>query len=142
MKTVFKIVLVLIFTLNTWVTYAGEPSVAVVVNPSNSSAISNKDIELIYLGKKKSFSDGSPAVPVALPDESPVTQNFHSEAIRKTESQLKSYWAALIFNGKGTPPQVLDSSAEVKQTVANNPNIIGFIHPDDIDDSVKLVATF
>ena len=59
--------------------------------------------------------------------------------IDKTNAQVKSYWAKLIFTGKGTPPKEVANSDEVKKLVSTNPNTIGYIDKSHLDTSVKVI---
>lgn len=116
--------------------YAG---VAVVVNPANANALSDKDISRVYLGKKKTFASGG-AIQALQPKEGDASRSsFVTGLLKKTERQYKAYWAKLLFTGKGKPPQELGSSAAVKAEVAANADAIGFINSADVDDSVKVV---
>ncbi|WMN58947.1 hypothetical protein NI389_12050 [Pseudoalteromonas xiamenensis] len=40
--------------------------VAIIVHPSNSNTFSDSDLKNLYLGKKKTFPDGSEAIPLNL----------------------------------------------------------------------------
>ncbi|MDH4276244.1 MAG: phosphate ABC transporter substrate-binding protein, partial [Gammaproteobacteria bacterium] len=55
------------------------------------------------------------------------------------ESQLKSYWATLIFSGKGTPPKAVGDAGDVKAIVAKNPSAIGYIDKRFADNNVKII---
>ncbi len=120
---------------------SAEISVIVSINNPNS-AIDQASVAKIFLGKAKSFPDGSQAVPVDQSDGSAARDSFNSAILGKSASQLKSYWSRLIFTGKGTPPQQSGNDAEVKSLVSNNPNIIGYIDSSAVDGSVKVVHKF
>ncbi|MCK5865876.1 MAG: phosphate ABC transporter substrate-binding protein [Marinobacter adhaerens] len=116
--------------------------IAVIVNPANTDAIKKENIASLYLAKTRTFPGGKTAIPLDRPEGSPIRVEFVSKVIEKDESQMKSYWSRLIFTGKGVPPKVLESDAEVKEMVARNPDAIGFIDTVAVDDTVKVVATF
>jgi len=116
---------------------------AVIVATSNGNgAIDKATISKIFLGKTKSFPDGSQAVPIDQNDGSAVRESFNSSLLGKSSSQLKSYWSRLIFTGKGTPPKQLGSDADIKSLVSSNPNMIGYIDSSAVDSSVKVVLKF
>ncbi len=73
---------------------------------------------------------------------SDVHKEFAKKVLGKSSSQLKAYWAKLVFTGKGTPPKQINSDAEMIKLVAANPNLIGFVNAASVDDSVKVAATF
>lgn len=116
--------------------------VAVIVNPANGDTLSKDDIAKIYMAKTKTFPGGKNATPIDRTEGSPVRVDFVSKVIEKDEAQLKSYWSRLIFTGKGVPPKVVESDADVKSQVAQDPSAIGFIDASAVDGSVKVVGTF
>src|SRR3990167_3097510 len=116
--------------------------IAVIVNPANADAITKDDISALYLAKTKTFPGGKNAIPLDRPEGSPSRVEFVSKVIDKDEAQMKSYWSRLIFTGKGVPPKVVETDAEVKDMVARNPDTIGFIDAAAADATVKVVAKF
>lgn len=115
--------------------------VAVIVHPSNDSALSDSDIKKIYLGKSRNFSNGATAVAVDLPEGTATRVAFIDAIVEKSETQFKSYWSRLIFTGKGIPPKILQNDAEVVDLVSRNPDVIGFVDTSSVNDSVKVVLT-
>ncbi|MEH6447198.1 MAG: phosphate ABC transporter substrate-binding protein [Oleispira sp.] len=117
--------------------------ISVIVSNNNpNTAIDQATVGKIFLGKTKSFPDGSQAVPIDQDDGAAARNAFNSTILGKSSSQLKSYWSRLIFTGKGTPPKQSGNDAAVKQLVANNPNIIGYVDSSVVDDTVKVVHKF
>ena len=116
---------------------------AVIVSASNANATLDKaTISKIFLGKSKSFPDGSQALPIDQNDGTAARDAFNSNMLGKSASQLKSYWSRLIFTGKGTPPKQSGNDSDVKALVSNNPNMIGDIDSSAVDSSVKVVQKF
>jgi ABC-type phosphate transport system substrate-binding protein len=117
--------------------------ISVIVSASNpNSTMDQNTVSKIFLGKAKSFPDGSQALPVDQDEGSAVRETFNSTLLGKSASQLKSYWSRLIFTGKGTPPKPSGDDTAVKSIVANHPNIIGYIDSSAVDASVKVVHKF
>lgn len=139
MKNIKHICTVLLISLAS----LANAEISVIVSPSNpNGALDQATVGKIFLGKAKSFPDGTQAVPVDQDDGAAAREAFNSTVLGKSASQLKSYWSRLIFTGKGTPPKQSGNDAAVKQLVANNPNIIGYIDSSAVDDSVKVVHKF
>ena len=116
---------------------------AVIVSASNgNSTIDKATIAKIFLGKSKSFPDGSAATPIDQNDGSSTKDAFNSSILGKSASQLKSYWSRLIFTGKGTPPKQSGDDAAVKALVAGDAKLIGYIDASAVDSSVKVVHKF
>lgn len=116
--------------------------IAVIVHPGNSSELSNTDISRIFLGKKKSFPDGSDAIPIDQKEGQAVRSAFVTTILKKNEQQIKAYWAQLLFTGKGTPPKEVSTGNDVKILVSKNPALIGYIDAENVDDTVKVVYRF
>ncbi len=121
---------------------AAYADIAVVVNPANANPIDGATASRIFLGKMKSYPDGTPVEPVSQAAGSATTEEFNSKVLKKSASQLKAYWAKLVFTGKGTPPKELSNDADVLAQVAANPNMIGYVDAAAVDGSVKVVGTF
>ena len=117
--------------------------VAVIVSSNNSNSnISAADISKVFLGKSKSFPDGTQAIAIDQNDNSAARNEFNDKVLGKSSSQLKSYWSRLIFTGKGTPPKQVANDAAIKAAVAGNPAMIGYIDASAVDGTVKVVAKF
>lgn len=112
---------------------ASQADVAVIAHPEASSTPTRADVMNIYLGLDRSLT------PVDLREWADTRTHFYSELIRKNESQLKSYWAALIFTGKGRPPRAVKDQAAMLEQVANNPEAIGYVDSMLVDDSVQVL---
>lgn len=117
-------------------------TVAVIVHPSNASDFDLSTIKKIYLGKKKSFSNGRTAIVLSVSNSDPTMTEFNEKVMDKSNSQIKAYWSKIIFTGKGTPPQEMPSASEIIHSVASNPDSIGYIDASAATDAVKIVATF
>ncbi|MGB3666881.1 MAG: phosphate ABC transporter substrate-binding protein [Bermanella sp.] len=117
-------------------THAG--SVVVVGKGSPIGASNESDVVKAFLGKKKDLG-GVSVIPVDQGEGNPARNDFYANVVKKSEAQLKSYWSRLIFTGKGQAPQVVGGDAEVKNMVATNPNIIGYIDESAVDGSVKVI---
>ncbi len=116
--------------------------VAVVVNPANNASMDPAEIAKLYLGRSKSFSDGTAAIPLAQTESSAATPIFNEKILNKTGSQMKAYWSKLVFTGKGTPPKELLTDTEIIDLVSQNPNMIGYVETSSVTSAVKVVATF
>lgn len=139
MKNLIRVILFSFFTIASTIASA---EIAVVVHPSNASALSNDDIKRIFLGKMKSFPGGSSAIPLNQNSSSGVRKSFDSSALGKSASQIKAYWSKLVFSGKGNPPKEVANDQEVINLVKDNPAIIGYVDSSNVTGDVKVVAKF
>ena len=116
--------------------------VAVVVSSKSAvNALTSDQASDLFLGRATSFPGGGSAVPLDQPESSALRDEFYSKAASKTAAQLKAYWSKQIFTGKGRPPKEAADSSAVKQQVAANPNMIGYIDKSAVDANVKIVLT-
>jgi ABC-type phosphate transport system substrate-binding protein len=111
---------------------------SIIVNPS--LAISNLDEEElkdIYLGRKTSWDDGSRVVVVVLKDG--PSHDHLLMLLNKSWSQFLTGWKRLVFTGKGTMPEMVESEDAMVAMVSKTPGAIGFIDKGRIKDGVKAV---
>ena len=114
--------------------------VAVIVHPDSSAAnITVREAVDIFLGKTHQLRDGTRLIPLDQRARQPAREEFYRRAANKSAAQLKAYWARQVFTGQGEPPLSMRDDTEVKMLVANNPNMIGYIDAERVDQSVKLV---
>lgn len=116
--------------------------IAVIVHPSNANAVDEATISKIYLGREKSFADGSSVIPMSLTESAAASATFNEKVLKKSSSQLKAYWSKLVFTGKGTPPKEVASDDEMVKLVAGNPSLMGYVDAAKVDASVKVVFKF
>lgn len=119
-----------------------QAGVAVIVHPSNADALNPDVISQIFLGKQKAFPSGGDAVPIDLAEGSATKSAFVSSMLNKNDSQIKAYWAKVLFTGKGTPPKEVANDAAVIDLISKNPSLIGYIDSASVNDSVKVVHQF
>lgn len=116
-----------------------QAELVVIVHPGSPvTNMSEDDVLQIFLGKKKDIA-GRLMLAIDQPEGSDSRQHFYGDIIKKTESQLKSYWSRLIFTGKGQAPQVIGNDADIINMVATNPSLIGYINASSLSDAVRAV---
>ena len=137
-KNLFILLLSTFMVFNSTIVIAAE--LVVIVHPSNStSTMTKSELKKIFLMKRDSFPNGLKAQPFNNTRGAPQRSLFYSKIVGRTDSQMKAYWAKLVFSGKGSPPKTLEGSDKIKEAVANNKNGIGYIESDLVDSSVKVV---
>ncbi|CAM4169904.1 phosphate ABC transporter substrate-binding protein [Pseudoalteromonas byunsanensis] len=137
----WKVVLA-VSTLSFFYLSKATAEVSIIVHPSNASTFDQETIKKIFLGKTKSFSNGRSAILISASSSDPASDEFNTKVIGKSSSQVKAYWSKILFTGKGTPPQEMDSNNDVIAAVSSNPDAIGYIDASAATDAVKVVATF
>ena len=139
-KRVQASVRMLSFCLLACVPLATLADVYVIVNAGNSTKSMNADqVERIFLGKTKRFENGDGAEPVNQKDGSEARNVFNDKILRRSDQQLKYYWARKMFSGGDKPPPVVYNGEDVEDFVAGRPGGIGYLlRPPTLKD-VKVV---
>lgn len=132
-----KLLLIPVLTMS----FMLSANVAVIVHPSNAAALSQDDINKIFTGRAKSFTDGKAAEPVNLAESVAIRADFDQKALGRSSSQMKAYWSKLVFTGKGTPLKEMASEQEVLDSVAKNPAAIGYVSAGAVTGNVKVALT-
>jgi ABC-type phosphate transport system substrate-binding protein len=115
--------------------------VVVVSARSGVNALTESQVADIFLGRASYFPSGDEAVPLDLPDESPLRAAFYRDCTGKSSSQLRAYWSKLIFTGRAQPPRELADAGAIKHYLQTRPSAIGYIDRKDVDGSVKIVLS-
>jgi ABC-type phosphate transport system substrate-binding protein len=114
---------------------AGE--IAVITNPGNQvSALSEQEAKNIYLGKKTTWSDGTPVVVYTQANQA-LTEQFTQTIVKKSAQQFDLHWRKALFTGQGTPPQEVKDSEQMKKMVGGQKGAIGYVLATEVDGSVK-----
>lgn len=141
--TFFKSISKIAIGLSVIISSVALAETAVIVSANNgNNALDRETIERIFTGKSNSFPDGTQAIPVDQNEGNAAREAFNASVLGKSSSQLKAYWSRLIFTGKGTPPKESGNDADVKDLVAKNPNLVGYVDASVVDSSVKVVYKF
>jgi ABC-type phosphate transport system substrate-binding protein len=113
--------------------------VAVVSARSAVNALSENQVVDIFLGKLNRLPSGEAVVPIDQAEGSQPRDEFYLKFAGKSPAQLKAHWSKIIFTGRGRPPKDVANNAEVKKQLAANPNAIGYIDTDAVDNSVRVL---
>lgn len=113
--------------------------VAVVSAGSPVTTISKSQVADIFLGRATQLPGGEQAVPIDQPEGSTARNEFYFRFAEKSPAQLKAHWSKIIFTGRGQPPQEVSNGIEVRKRVAKSPHAIGYIEPNLVDSSVRVL---
>ena len=107
---------------------AGQSSVAVVVNSTNSvNELSSEDVARLFLKKVRTWPDGRMAAPVDQSSTSPVRAQFGKEILRLSLGEQKEYWMAQTLSGRELPPRALEGDAAVLDFVGTQTGAIAYV---------------
>ena len=110
----------------------------VVADDSPIDSLEEMEVASIFLAKTNRFPNGDRAMPIELKDN-PVRSDFYREVSGKTPSQLNSYWATLVFTGKGKPPRGYRDKQEFVQQLEHLPGAISYLPADQVQPGMKVV---
>lgn len=105
-------------------------------NPVNS--ITAQEANLIFLGKKTVWPGGH-SVTIVLQEGKRIHAAFVRELLGRSPQQYATYWKKALFTGTAIPPRFLRGDSEVKSFVASNRDAVGYISPDALDTSVRVL---
>jgi ABC-type phosphate transport system substrate-binding protein len=118
---------------------ATASGVKVIANPQlNVTRVSPGDLKDIFLQTKTSLVGANHVEPVLLKSGA-AHELFVQWHIGKTVTTLMNYYRSLVFAGKGTMPQMLESDAEVVAYVARTKGAIGYVSEETITRDVKIL---
>lgn len=106
---------------------AKAEDVTLVVNgQTGDAALTQQEMQDVFLGKKTTWSNGSAIVPVVL-SGGDVHGQFLSTIVNKTESQFSIYWKKLAFSGKAVEPKSMASEADLLKFVGTTKGAVGYV---------------
>jgi len=129
------------FALSSAAHLAMAETVVIVAAANPVTALTADQAADLFLGRTSSFPSGAAATPIDQADGSAVRDDFYTKVVNKSGAQIKSYWAKLVFTGRGQPPKDAGDSAGVKRAVAANPGAVGYVDKSVVDGSVKVVLS-
>ena len=121
------------------------PGFRLVVSPeSNLTSLRRAEVARIFLRKQSRWKDGRDVLPVDQSARSPVRAAFSRDvlAVEGVDkiSAVEGFWRQQIFSGRGTPPAIKASDADVLQFVASTPGAIGYVSDSASVAGVKTIA--
>lgn len=133
-----------VFALGFWAACACSAAraevVCVVSANSPVAALSRDQVADIFLARSDHFPDGSPVLPIDQPEGSLMRKEFYATFAGMSGAQLKTYWARIIFTGRGQPPRIAENLGEIRKLLAQNPGAIAYMERDAVDTTMKILA--
>ena len=133
--------LILICTLAMSATGAAEPSsIVVVVNPQSGVAqLSKNEVIDIFLGRYRTLPSGKMALPIDVAEATAERARFYQLLVKKSPSEMSSYWARLVFSGQTSPPFQVPDARTALELVQSSPNAIAYVDRAAVTADVKVV---
>ncbi len=109
-------------------TRSASPGLRLIVNPRNpATALERRWIADAFLKKLTRWPNEELVRPVDLDRDSPARRRFSEDVLKRSVSEVASYWQQLVFSGRGVPPPEFDSEEQVVKFVLKNPGAIGYV---------------
>lgn len=125
-----------------WIKEVTASQLVVVVNPHNQiESLTERQISDIYLGRRKTFPTGEPALVLEHERNTSIREKFFQMLNGMSVKRLNAYWARLQFSGTVQPPPEVESSEAVLDLVRRNRGAIGYVEAVLVDDSVRIILT-
>ncbi len=95
-------------------------------------------IQKVFLGKQSQWSDGA-VIKLGVLTDSPVTDEFLKNYVRKSASQFQTFWKKAIFSGTGNAPQEFNTAEALVAWVSATPGAVGFTETTAATDGCKII---
>lgn len=94
--------------------------------------------EQFYLGRALTLPDGVVVTLADLP-AGPIRDEFYQLLTHKNPSQIRAHWSRMVFTGRALPPQEAGSVAQLRQWLASQPNLVGYMPAAEADARVRIL---
>ena len=131
-----KSILVVSFLLLTGFAQAGI--VVVVSKNSDLGGLTRNEVRQIFNGQLNRVGEIS-VKPLDLPVAASQREVFYQQVMGKSVEQMKSYWARMIFTGRGMSPREVSSDREMTLLVGSDRKFIGYMDEADVTSDLKVV---
>jgi|HubBroStandDraft_6_1064221.scaffolds.fasta_scaffold232320_2 phosphate transport system substrate-binding protein len=121
---------------------AADDDLAVVVNKTNpADNLTKAQLRKLILGEQDSWPGGKKVAVILRASGQPERVGVLRSICGMSEDEFEQHLLHANFNGEtGGAPKALGSGVAVRQLVATLPGGIGFIRPEEVNDSVKVVT--
>lgn len=128
-------ILLLMVSLAVVKVQAGE---IVVIGNNNVPKMDIATVQKIYTGKVISV-EGINVIPVAVKVGMSERNRFLKDFMNEDEEKYTAYWTVRRYIGKGTPPNELDSTADVIRYVKQTAGAVGYIDETQLDADTNVI---
>jgi ABC-type phosphate transport system substrate-binding protein len=121
--------------------FARDTSIAVIVNPRNSTqSISLAELRNIFLGTQQFWKDGTQIVPIVRAPSARERDVLLRRVLHMSDLQFQQYWRKRrVAHKAGHEPIAIVSNGMQMQTVALESGGIALVGTSDLNSSVKVL---
>jgi ABC-type phosphate transport system substrate-binding protein len=114
---------------------------AIIVNRDNSvEGLSMAELRAIFLGERSHWANGRRITLVMMEPGQAERDTVVRDVCRMSDSDLRRRYLQGLLTGEVlVSPKTLANAVGVRKFVFNVPGAIGYLRPEDVDDSVKVI---
>jgi antitoxin component of RelBE/YafQ-DinJ toxin-antitoxin module len=117
------------------ISYAEDLAIITNMNNTNTTLTQSEAIN-IFLGRFRQFANGTKAIPL---DNDSLKNDFYIQLVNKSPSEIKAYWATLVFSGRTQPPKSVKDTKNVIDAIRQETQAITYIPADQVNNQVKVL---
>jgi ABC-type phosphate transport system substrate-binding protein len=115
-------------------------NIVVVVHPqSGVEKLTRDEVIDIFLGRYRKLPSGRVALPIDVSEASPERARFYQLLVKKSQAEMSSYWARLVFSGQTSPPFQVPDTQTALELVGSSPSAIAYVDRANVTAGVKVV---
>ncbi len=103
------------------------------------NALSQGEVQKVFLGKTGNWSDGSRVV-LSMLGKGDLSDGFFKTYVKKSSKQFTTFWKKAVFSGTGEMPTEFATEAELVAYVASTPGAVGYVDEATAHDGVQVIA--
>lgn len=121
---------------------SNQKSLAIIVNRGNPiDDLSTAELRAIFLGQRSHWPNGRRITLVMMEPGQPERETVLRQVCRLSESDFRRRFLQGLLSGEVlVSPKTLATPVGVRKFVFNVPGAIGYLKPEDADDSVKIIS--
>ena len=114
---------------------------AIIVNRANPvEDISRAELRATFLGERSHWANGRRITLVMMEPGQPERETVLREVCRMSESDFRRRFLQGLLTGEVlVSPKTLATPVGVRKFVFNVPGAVGYLRPEDVDESVKVI---
>lgn len=118
-----------------------KEGLAIVVNRENPvESLSMAELRTVFLGERSHWPNGRRITLVMMEPGQPERDTVLRDVCRMSESDLRRRYLQGLLTGEVlVSPKTLANPIGVRKFVFNVPGAIGYLRPEDVDDTVKVI---
>lgn len=117
-----------------------QEGLAIIVNQANpTDNLSLKELRAVFVGERSHWPNGR-RITLVMMEPGPEREAILHEVCRMSEADFRRHFLQGLLTGEVlVSPKNLSNAVGVRKFVFNVPGAIGYLRPEDVDESVKVI---